>query len=87
MNFSEIVHPASANWNTFNRNPSGIRPPQPYLTFSDKIPYSSLPEPEPSKSYNLLKINSEREPYAVQHLVNGYGTLNMRLGTSMGSGK
>lgn len=33
--------------------------------------------------YPLWKIKSQREPYAVQHLNNEYGTLNTRLGTNL----
>lgn len=85
MNQQNLVHSASANWYTQNQTLNGLKPPHPNLDFSDKLAYSALPEVKPTQSYNLLKINSDREPFAVQYLVNGYGGLNTRLGTSMGS--
>lgn len=86
-NYSNLVHEVSSNWATGNQGtPMGIRPPQPYLNFEGQIKYSTLPQPVPGKSYNLLKINSNREPFAIQHLANGYGDgVVKRLGTSIGT--
>jgi hypothetical protein len=86
MNQQNLVHSASANWYTQNQTPNGVRPPQPNLNFDGKLAYSTLPEVNPTQSYNLLKINSQREPFAVQYLVNGYGGgPSPRLGTTLGT--
>lgn len=63
-------------------NPDGTRPN------STMLPADS--EPDTKINTNLDKmavgnIQSNRQPYAVQHLYTKYGELNTRLGTSMGS--
>jgi len=80
----ENVNSVNSEWNQNNQSMDGVRPPVPQLSnFEGK--YSSLPQPEPQLKYNLVKISSSRDPYAVQYLVNGYGSMSTRLGTNMGS--
>ena len=79
----------TSNWNVDRVNLEG---PQkhginPYLISTKTIKLdgpSSLAETG-SKNYTTLRINTNRQPYTQEFLVNGYGSLNMRLGTSLGS--
>ena len=83
-NNNGLVYSAGSNWGN-NVNMIGVKPPKPNLNFYNQIPYSSLPEPIVSQRFNLLKINSNRAPYATEYLVNGYGSnVVPRFGTDMG---
>ena len=87
----ENVYASAANWNTNNQKSQGRYPPKPYLTNAPVPAYESSHTGAPVNGHNkngqytLLKINSQREPYAVQYLVNKYGGMDTRLGTSLGS--
>ena len=88
----ENVYASAANWNTNNQKFQGCYPPKPYLTIAPAPAYehsshTGAPVNGHNKNgqYTLLKINSQREPYAVQYLISGYGGMDTRLGTRMGS--
>lgn len=38
-----------------------------------------------NNGYKLFYIQSHRQPFAVEYLNNGYGTLSTRLGTNLGT--
>lgn len=85
------VNILNSQWNQQNQSPNGVRPPVPQLTnFTGD--YSALPsampstlvEPNPKLSNNLVRISSPRDPYAVEYLVNEYGGMSTRFGTNMG---
>lgn len=63
-------------------NPDGVRPN------STMLPDNSEPDTKINTSLDKMavgNIQSNRQPYAVQHLYTKYGELSTRLGTSMGS--
>jgi len=72
------------NYNIYNSiwspilNYEGVNPPNP-----NTIPLSKYV----NKDGSIIRISSNRNPYAVEHLNNGYGTLDQRLGTSLGTKK
>lgn len=67
----------NSQWATYNQTYNGVNPPNPYI-----IGNSNGVELSKGNN-NIVRIDS-RDPYAVEHLNNGYGTLQTKLGTSMG---
>ena len=86
-NTNGLVFSVYSDWFVGNRVMNGIRPPEPSVIYSNDINNNYYLYPEPTvNNYNLIKINSLREPFAVEHLVTQYGTETVpRLGTAMGT--
>ena len=90
-NKNGTLYSVSSDWFTgvgsSGRVMNGIRPPVPSVVYDEAVSnqnYSELPRPT-QHNYNLIKINSLREPFAVEHLVTQYGSETVpRLGTNMG---
>jgi len=83
-NSNGLVYTSNTNWSPIQpNNYNGIRPPQNQLIFNDN--YLQLPAPTVN-NYNIIKINAPRQPFAIEELVNQYGSETMpRLGTNLGS--
>jgi len=84
-NSNGLVYTISSDWSS-NQNYNGVRPPQHQLIYNESQPnYSELPNPTVN-NYNIIKINSLREPFAIEQLVNQYGSNTVpRLGTTLGT--
>jgi hypothetical protein len=67
-----------SQWATYNQTYDGVNPPNPYVIPNQKF--------GPITKNDIIRINS-RDPYAVEHLNNGYGTLQTKLGTNLGTRK
>ena len=59
----------------------GVKPPMPSVVASDNFSYLSE---SANPDYFLITINS-RSPYASEFLVTKYGSVQTRLGTSIGT--
>jgi len=74
---------------TDNPNFQGINPPSEKFVKSENIQglsqQTQLAGPGKTNSYPVGLIQSKRQPFAVQHLTNEYGSLSSRLGTNIGS--
>jgi len=70
-------------------NVIGIKPPNPQFQPSNNISYiqqqTMLPSISQNGQYPVGLIQSRREPYAIEHLYNPYGTLSTKLGTNLGT--
>jgi hypothetical protein len=91
---------SSTLWNTnaAGLKKIGIRPPEPQTIYQKPpVPansnlstagivgnFSNTVVPNKENNYELWKIQSQREPYAVDYLVNKYGGLQTRSGTMKG---
>ena len=78
----------SSKWNYKQTTTNQFQP----VTIPQPSNYNSKPFAKPNiqlgktnPNFQLWKIQSAREPYAYQYMVNGYGGVNTRLGTSLGS--
>ena len=76
-NNNGLVYTVTSDWFVGNRVMNGPRPPYPSVIYNEtnnnNNNYSELPEPTVN-NYNIIKINSLREPFAVEHMVNQYGS-------------
>jgi hypothetical protein len=69
---------SSLLWAPYNSSYNGVRPPKPsVLSINEKQNIT--------KKGTIAYIYSKREPYAVEHMYNGYGTLSSVLGTNLGT--
>jgi hypothetical protein len=70
-------------------NAFGTKPPNPQFQPADIVPYIEPKtlgaSPDQVGSYPIGVIQSNRSPFAVEHLYNPYGTLSSRLGTNLGA--
>lgn len=73
------VEISSSVWNT-NDNTSMVTTPK-------TLPINNSVFKPNDGRYQLWVIQSPREPYAVEYLVNQYGGLGTKLGTNMGSNR
>ena len=87
---------SSALWNNKEFTYDGVRPPKPQTipqynkNTPQQIPFQKTNIPNITQKnnkpiYDLWQIQSQREPYAVQYLVNQYGGLQTRVGTNYGT--
>ncbi len=63
---------------------NGINPPRPYVIGTNYSTLDIISSVRRTRENKISIINSNRLPYGVEHLDNGYGTLNTRLGTNLG---
>lgn len=85
-NNNGLIYSVSSDWSS-QQNMYGIRPPAPSVIYNNNNElnnYLLLPEPTDTH-FNIIKINSLREPFATEFMVTQYGAGPVqRLGTSMG---
>jgi hypothetical protein len=78
----------SVYWTT-DQNKNGTKPPNPQFIKKADPEYVQVITNLPSAYVGITNpvgvIQSNRTPYAVEHVNNGYGQLSTKLGTNMGS--
>lgn len=85
---SSDVKGFSVNW-TDSANPTGVKPPNPQFKSvplpANMVALTQLPNPtDINGTMPVGLLQSNRQPYAVEHAFTKYGELSTGLGTDMG---
>ncbi len=76
---AQVATITSSVWNTSAKSLYGVMPPSPTTIIQPK------PNIQPENpQYQLLRIQSNREPYATEFMITPYGGMESKLGTNIG---